>query len=210
MSWLSRLLLFFPSFHLLLIGTVFYRWTCTPSLSLFLLGIGTIYLFPLILFRIHHFFFPLQEGRSYLDDPHQYSPWWGGHQIQLIFCAFPFLESLLRLIPGLYSFWLRLWGSKIGKNVYWTPLVVIEDRNLMEVGHQVLFGHKVECYAHVVYQNRRGRFWLYTRKIRIGDFSFIGAGSRLGPGACVPEKAKLPILTDLRVNQTFKETFKDH
>ena len=62
-----------------------------------------------------------------------------GHQLQVLYSAFP----ALRLVPGLYSAWLRLWGSRVGRAVYWTPQVKITDRGLLKVGDGVVFGHRV-------------------------------------------------------------------
>ena len=63
---------------------------------------------------------PLHQRLSRLSD-RTYAPWWGMHQIQVLYIAIPQLEAVLRLVPGLYSQWLRLWGSKVGRRVYWTP-----------------------------------------------------------------------------------------
>src|SRR6266851_3058498 len=68
------------------------------------------------------------------------------------FClyALPLLELFLQLTPGAFSLWLRLWGSRIGRRVHWTPRVEIADRSMLAVGDDVVFGHKVECYAHAI------------------------------------------------------------
>src|SRR5262249_28318299 len=91
-----------------------------------------LYPLPAARFRVHDLLWPLVEGRSRLDAP-GYSPWWGGHQFQVMYTAFPALEAALRLVPGAYSAWLRLWGSRIGRRVHWTPRVEITDRSLLEV-----------------------------------------------------------------------------
>lgn len=150
-------------------------------------------------YRLHQRLWPLHQGLSRLDRP-VYSPWWGAHQIQLFYDAFPALEALLRLIPGAYSAWLRAWGSRIGRRVHWTPRVDITDRGLLEVGDDVIFGHLVGCYAHVV-DRRGGRLMLYSKPIRIGAGAFIGAGSRLGPGARIEPGSYLPALTDVGIRE---------
>ena len=143
---------------------------------------------------------PLAEGRSRIDAP-GYSPWWGGHQCQVMYTAFPALEAALRLVPGVYSAWLRLWGSRVGRGVYWTPLVEITDRALLEVGDGVVFGHRVACYAHLDQAARATGSSLYVRRIRIGDGALLGAGSRLGPGAHIDAGVALPLLTDVGVGR---------
>jgi hypothetical protein len=110
--------------------------------------LAVLYLVPVATYRLHGALWPLVEGASRIDAP-RYAPWWGGHQCQLMYSALPALEAALRLVPGLYSGWLRLWGSRVGRGVYWTPLVEITDRSLLEVGDGVVFGHRVACYAHL-------------------------------------------------------------
>ena len=93
--------------------------------------------------------------------------------MQLIFIALPALEAILRLIPGVYSAWLRLWGSHVGKHVYWTPLIEITDRDLLDIGDRVIFGHRAACYNHVV-KPKGEDLVLYTAKITIGSDVFVG------------------------------------
>jgi hypothetical protein len=159
-----------------------------------------LYLLPPFCFRLHQILAPLREGLHSLDTP-GYSPWWGSLQLQNIYNAMPALEAILRIIPGCYSAWLRLWGSKIGGGVVWTPQVEISDRSLLEIGDRVVFGHKVALFAHVVDKRPKRGFRLFLNRIRIGDDVFLGAGSRLGPGADIADGTRLPILTDVYVNE---------
>lgn len=159
------------------------------GLTLFIL-----YLLPLLSFRIHKWLFPKTEGISYLVGG-GYSPWWGGHQIQWVYIAFPVLERFLRLIPGLFSLWLRSWGSDIGRSVYWTPHLEITDRDLLEVGDQVIFGHRVGLYAHVI-KPKNDNLMLFVRRIRIGQGAFIGAAARMGPGVRVETGALVPTASE--------------
>lgn len=208
MTPLSRFLGLFPALHLLVLADAALGLLRAPgSGSLSFLAFA-LYLLPPLAYRLHERLRPLEQGVSFLDGE-GYSSWWGGHQIQSLYCAAPVLEALLRLVPGLYSFWLRLWGSSVGKGVYWTPRVEIADRGLMEIGDGVIFGHKVECFAHVI-KPKNGRLILYARRIIIGPGSFLGAGSRLGPGVVVEDGSVVPILTDLFPNRRVgKETSYD-
>lgn len=195
----SRIMNFFPLLHLLCIGMALLTLCYYHFLFSLLLLVFAIYLIPLLGMRIHHSFYPLHEGTSDLAAP-TYSAWWGTHQLQAVFNAFPAFETLLRLIPGCYSSWLRCWGSNIGKKVYWTPHVEITDRSLLEIGDQVIFGDKVICYSHVVMQ-KTPKLLLYVKTIKIGNHVFIGAGSRLGPGTHIADFSVIPLLTDLTINQ---------
>lgn len=199
MTWRARLFALFPALWLLLLGSVSYWIISTPRGLLVALLIVIVYLLPVFCFRLHQWLWPLHEGPSRIDTP-GYSPWWGGHQFQVMYNAFPALESALRLIPGLYSAWLRLWGSRVGRSVYWTPRVEIADRSLLDIGDEVIFGHLTACYAHLI-KPRHGGMILYVRRIRIGHRAFLGAGSRLGPGARIADGAVLDVLTDVGVGR---------
>lgn len=160
-----------------------------PSLVPVAALLAVLYLVPVVAFRLHQVIAPLRAGGSRLDG-RSYVPWWGGHQIQLVYIAVPQLEALLRMVPGLYSLWLRAWGSKIGRRVHWTPLVEVPDRSLLEVGDGVIFGHRAVLFGHVIRHGKHGLV-LYVRRVRIGDGVFVGAGSAIGPGAVIRPGARL-------------------
>ena len=190
----ARTLAFFPAAWMGVVAFAICVLALEPRVGAVLL-LTALYGVPVACFRLHNACWPLAEGRSRLDAP-GYSPWWGAHHFQVVYSAFPALEAALRLVPGLYSAWLRLWGSHIGRRVHWTPRVDISDRNLLEVGDDVVFGHLVACYAHLVTRRQDGVV-LYVRRIRIGDRVLIGAGCRLGPGARVASDTALPARTDI-------------
>lgn len=202
MTFFSRLMALFPFSVLLLTGLSCWAVLRMPAWWTLLLPFGIIYLYPVLAFRLVNLFKPLQEGNFNLSK-REYSPWWGSHQFQLIYYACPFLEAVLRLIPGVYSFWLRLWGAKLGKNIYWTPNVEISDRPLLEISTGVVVGHKVHFLSHVIIPYKNS-LRLYVKKIQVGTGCFLGAGSRLGPGVVVDDGVVLQVLTDGAINQHFK------
>lgn len=102
--------------------------------------------------------------------------WWACFQCQVLFMRFPALEEILRLVPGIYSLWLRAWGSCIGKLTYWAPQTVILDRGFLEIGDHVIFGAGVRLNPHVM-ENE-----LKLASIRIGDGAMIGGYSLLTGG----------------------------
>ncbi len=202
MTWGGKLVTLFPiltgALALAAVG-----WLArSPAPAPLLLLIFVIYLFPPLTFRLHNLCFPLRAGATRFSAA-RYSPWWASHQFQLIYIAFPALEAALRLIPGAYSAWLRLWGSQIGRGVYWTPRVEILDRSLMQVGNGVVFGHRVACVAHVIDSTTDGSQILLVRPVRIGHHALLGAGSSIGPGCQIAEGARLDALSVLRVNATY-------
>lgn len=204
----GRIVSFYSTFILNLCAAtvLWFGWRPSPIQPVILAVI--LYLVPPLTFRLHRIFFPLRKSLSNLSE-RKYSPWWGAHQIQVIYIAIPQLEATLRLVPGLYSAWLRLWGSRIGHNVYWTPNVEITDRHLLDIGDRVVCGHKCKFLGHAIKPKgpkgpRDQAMTLYTRTIKIGDDVFIGAGSRIGPGAVVADGIFLPVLTDVHINQVIE------
>lgn len=185
----GRLVSLFPMFYLLsVIGWTGYLLGHFSWGHFFTLP-AIVYLLPLALHRIHFFFFPFADGFWFLTEK-KYNPWWASHMFQFPFIACPWLESLLHFIPGLYSAWLRAWGSKIGKQVFWTPRVEIVDRGLIEVGNGAVFGHISAMCSHMV-ADIEGKPALVIKKIIIGEKVFVGADSQLGPGVVVAPRTKL-------------------
>jgi len=144
-------------------------------------AIGGIYLVPPMLVRLLLALRPLAAG-SYPFHAPEFLHWWASAQGQVLFCRFPFLEEILRLMPGLYSAWLRLWGARIGRLTYWAPEVRILDRSLLEIGDNVVFGIGVRLNPHVIADDASGTAQLHVGPIRVGDGCRIGAYSLLTAG----------------------------
>ncbi|CAN1209527.1 Acyl transferase [Tumidithrix helvetica PCC 7403] len=202
MTILSKVLLFFPSLVLLLAGASLIGIMPTSGILSVVCLLFSLYGFPLLVYRLHQAVYPVPEGISYLVGK-DYSPWWGSHQIQAIYIAIPILEAILRLIPGVFSAWLRLWGARVGRNVHWTPGLEIADRGLLEIGDRVVVGHQVGIYAHII-KPRKQNLLLFVKKVKIGNDVFLGAGSHLSPGVVIPDHTFLPMATNLYPNQRVK------
>ena len=170
--------------------------------SAFLL-VFIIYLLPPMILRILFRWAPLKPGVLTISG-RVFCPWLASHHIQAFYDALPYLESMLRVIPGFYSMWLRMWGSRIGYGVEWPVRMDVLDRDMMEIGNRVVFAREVELAAHVR-QKTEGGLRVLVRPVRIGSHAFIGAGVRMGPGAFVPSDAAVPALSVVDVNQTFGE-----
>ena len=207
MTILGRLISFYSTALLGLCAAVVLWFAWRPSVWPPLALVGLLYLAPPLSFRLHRRLFPFKRSLTNLSTP-EYAPWWGAHQIQLVYIAVPQLEALLRIVPGLYSAWLRLWGSRIGRQVHWTPNVEVTDRHLLDIGDRVVCGHKCKFLGHAIKPREAGgsALMLYSRTIKIGSDVFIGAGSRIGPGATVVDGLFLPVLTDVHINTTLRET----
>jgi len=203
MTFLSVILSFFPAI-IISLAVLSFLWVCfSPGIFSILTLLFSLYGLPLLVYRIHELFYPIKEGISYLGTK-EYSPWWGSHQIQVIYIAFPALETLLRLIPGAFSIWLRLWGAKVGKSVYWTPQLEISDRGLIEIGDRVIFGHGVGIYSHII-KPRKNDLMLYVKKVKIGTNVFLGAWNHVGPGVAVEDETYVPVATHLYPNKKFSK-----
>jgi hypothetical protein len=210
MTLRGRLISFYPALILSLVAADALWFGLSPSPLQPPLLLCVVYLLPPLSFRLHRLAFPFRHRLEDLSAK-RYSPWWGAHQIQLVYIAVPQLEALLRVVPGLYSAWLRLWGSKVGRNVYWTPNVEVTDRHLLDIGDNVVMGHKCKLLGHAIKPKpgpksgpKGGAVMLYTHTIKVGSNVFVGAGSRIGPGAVIPDGAYLPVLTDVHINQTYE------
>ncbi|MEH2170027.1 MAG: DapH/DapD/GlmU-related protein [Nostoc sp.] len=199
MTVISKIILFFPTFILLLTGAAIVYLAYLPNIFSILAVFLFIYGLPVLVYRLHEWVYPVREGISYLQGK-EYNPWWGSHQIQVIYIAIPALEALLRLIPGVFSCWLRLWGAKVGRDVYWTPGLEIADRSLLEIGDRVVIGHRVGIYSHII-KPRKQNLMLYVKKVKIGSNVFVGAGSNLAPGVVIGDGSYLPAASNLYPNQ---------
>jgi hypothetical protein len=140
-----------------------------------------LWLLPPLLCRSVFALAPLRDGCHALGS-RAFWAWWTSLKLQTLFLRLPFTEELLRLVPGLYSMWLRLWGAKVGRLTYWAPGLEITDRALLDVGHNVVFGGKARLGAHVLRRAPDGSLELLVGRISVGHRCMIGAQSAIGPG----------------------------
>ncbi|BDS06165.1 hypothetical protein NT6N_12050 [Oceaniferula spumae] len=148
-------------------------------------GAAMLYLAPALLARV------LKIGCT----GHTHSPigsrafffWWATMQCQMLFGRLPILEEMLRLVPGLYSLWLRLWGSQIGRLTFWAPGTVILDRGFLHLGDDVVLGAGVRFNPHVIRKNKAGEPELQLAPIRLGDRVSVGGYSLLTAGTVIPD-----------------------
>lgn len=178
---------------------VFAQW---PTIWSAMLVLFVIYFLPPIVQRIVFRWSAIKPGVANIDG-RTFSPWLASHNIQAIYDALPFLESLLRVFPGFYSMWIRMWGSRVGYGVEWPVRMDVLDRSLMDIGNRVVFSREVELAAHVRKKTDGGGSRVLVRSVRIGSYAFIGANARVGPGANVPSNANVPALAVVDVNESY-------
>jgi len=195
----KKTLPFFTLFvSILFVGTLILSYQ-KSSCALLAIALLIPYLVPLVLFRVICAIYPMKIGASFFGED-KFSPWISSYRIQQVYLMFPILERLLFIVPGLFNLWLRLWGSKIGKNVNFIPGVEVVDRGHITIGDNVFIGNKCYFSPHVV-QVRKGRFFLYYKGITIGDNCFLGAFSTFGPGTEIASGTSLPSGSYYTVNK---------
>ena len=151
-----------------------------------LFAIAWLFLLPPLMSR----FFLLILGRptrSTKVGSREFFAWWISVQWQNIFARFPALEEGLRMIPGVYSMWLRLWGARVGKCVYWTAGSKVLDRPFLKVGNFVIVGYGAKITSHLFHMKSNNSYFLFGEP-EIGDYAVLGGDCGVGPGAKIPSK----------------------
>jgi hypothetical protein len=167
-------------------------------------GVIVFYVFPPLAFRMVSLWFKPQAGRHSVSSA-DFLRWWLSAQWQVIFNRLPMLEELLRIVPGLYSAWLRLWGAKIGSLVYWSPGVAVLDRSFVCIGSRVVFGAGVRLNPHVIVPGKKREAQLWLAPVTLGDDALIGGYSLITAGCTVPAGVSLPAGKYVRPFSTWQD-----
>ncbi len=145
------------------------------------LAVICLYILPPLLCRLFLVIFRVSEGTHGLGS-RAFLGWWASFQCQVLFGRWPALEELLRLFPGLYSLWLRLWGARIGRLTYWSAGTLLTDRSFLTIGDDVVLAAGVRLNSHVLKKDERGEMQLLLGRITIGDRAVVGGYSLLTAG----------------------------
>jgi hypothetical protein len=121
--------------------------------------------------------------------------WWWAQQVQMPFNRLPFLEELLRLVPGLYQTWLLMWGGRVSLWCSIAPRAAITDRQLVYIGRGSVLGDGVLLSGHLVYRDPQWR--VTVAPVRIGRGALIGAKTIIAPGASVSDDEQVPVMQRL-------------
>lgn len=157
-------------------------WPWAEARWRFLAALAVLYLLPAIVARIIVKGFPIRARALKLGSA-DFFKWWALLNLQMIFCRLPILEEAMRIIPAVYSAWLRLWGSKIGRLVFWSPGTRILDRSFLDVGDDVLFGAGVQLIPHLMVRGGEGENEVLLAPVKVGARAVVGGYSLLGPGS---------------------------
>lgn len=164
------------------------------------LAIATVwlYLLPPLVARVCMAMFGSPTGRDLLQSARAYRVWWFLAQLQVVFNRVPALEEVLRIVPGLYPLWLRLWGARVSLKVYWGPGSLVTDRMLLEIGAGVVIGTRAVLSAHLACKDEAGAFRVTIAPVVIGDGALIGAYAGIGPGCRIDAGSEVPAAAFLR------------
>ena len=184
LSWKGRLLMlglnFIPFFHVAIIVVPL----VPPYANLpvrIAVALALLYLAPPVLARLVLGTAGSPQGRIAVGSK-AFFVWWFVFQLQIVFCRLTALEEVLRLVPGFYSQWLRLWGSRIGRLTYWSPGTLITDRSFLSIGDDVVLGAGVRLNPHVLAKGKNGELELLLATVRVGDRVQVGGYSLLTAG----------------------------
>jgi len=156
----------------------------------FALALVCLYLVPPLLTRGWLKLRGIQPGVQTVTEK-VFMTWWVTAQAQMIFNRLPFLEEVLRLVPGLYSLWMRLWGAQIGRLTFWGPNVRIVDRPLIIIGDDVVIGGGCQIGSHLLVRDESGAMRLQIAHVEIGAQALVGTYSMIGPGVVIEPQAEV-------------------
>jgi hypothetical protein len=156
-----------------------------------------IYLLPPLASRMMILALGRPEGRL-TQDMAAYRVWWVLTQWQILFNRLPWLEELLRLVPGLYALWIGLWGGRLSPFAYVGPGVLITDRYAIRVGRGAILGMECILAGHLVVRDEAGRWVVLAATPIVEAEAIVGGDARLGPGAVLRAGHMLP--TGRRIN----------
>lgn len=150
-----------------------------------------VYLLPPLASRLMIFAWGRPEGRL-TQDMVAYRVWWVLTQWQTTFNRLPWLEELLRLVPGLYALWIGLWGGSLSPFAYIGPGVLITDRYAIRVGRGAILGMKAILAGHLVLRDEAGRWVVLAAAPIVEPEAILGGEAKMGPGAVLRAGHMLP------------------
>ncbi len=187
---LEAIFVFYPPLQALLIATDLIRFVHDPDAGNGARLVFSVYfLSPLLWFFLRSVFGPSPEGAFRIGKKApEGSLWLLYYQLQSVYTSFSAFERVLRLVPGFYSAWLRLWGSSVGKKVNWTAECQIVDRGHLEIGDRAFFGNRCYLSAHAL-KKTKDRYFLYVKGIKVGADVMISYAAQVGPGVDIGARA---------------------
>ncbi|MEM9418744.1 MAG: hypothetical protein AAGA25_06745 [Planctomycetota bacterium] len=203
-----------PVVHVVLVGLCVWGGERVSWWLGVLSGFAALYLLPAVVVRLVLIVWPIEAGKYALDSQ-AFRTWWLTAQWQVLFNRLPFLEELLRIMPCVYSMWLRLWGARVSGMVFWSPGTVVLDRPFVSVGRGSVLGIGTRLHPHLILRVEgdektpgdstevaKLEFWLSP--VRIGEQSLVGGFSLLAPGVDVAPGSVTPAIHALPAFSTWE------
>lgn len=189
-SGFSLALNFLPLLHILS-GAILSLLTFDTTLARLGCAVVWLFLLPPVLGRLCIAAFGRPQGRL---SQHMtgYRVWWVLTQLQTPFNRLPWLEELLRLVPGLYAAWIALWGGRLSPFAYVGPGVIITDRYSVTVGRGAVLGFGSALAGHMALRDEQGRWLVVVATPIVEPEGIVGGGAGLGPGAVLRAGHMLP------------------
>ena len=163
-----------------------------------------LYLLPPLLCRITLFFTGRPTGQV-TTDSNTHTLWWWLFQLQLPFNRFPFIEELLRCVPGLYALWLNLWGGEVSLFAFWSPGVAVMERYHLKIEKGVILGSQAFLSGHLITKQTDGSTLLWVDKIQLDEGALVGARANIGPGCHIHKHQTVPFNAVLRSYTEIKD-----
>lgn len=185
----TLLMNFIPLLHILACAAC-WLWPVSMVCRLFLFGF-TLYLLPALVVRAVMAIGGRPQGLLHQDSG-GFKRWWFAFQCQTVFNRLPWLEELLRLVPGLYALWIRLWGGRVSPRCYIAPGATLLDRWAVEVQTGAVLGYGCLLVAHLGTRGVDGRGMLLVAAPCVQQDAIVGGLAKLGPGATLLAGQVLP------------------
>ena len=185
----TLLMNFIPLLHVVACAAC---WLLPVSMGcrLFLFGF-TLYLLPALVVRAVMAIGGRPQGLLHQDSG-GFKRWWFAFQCQTVFNRLPWLEELLRLVPGLYALWIHLWGGRVSPRCYIAPGATLLDRWAVEVQTGAVLGYGCLLVAHLGTRGVDGRGMLLVAAPCVQQDAIVGGLAKLGPGATLLAGQVLP------------------
>jgi hypothetical protein len=176
----------------LVAGASFIASQATSFGATILWTLAWLYLLPPLVCRLALIVLGAPCGRSLSQQDRAYKVWWFTYQWQVVFNRFPWLDEILRLVPGLYSLWLYMWGGRVSPLAYWAPGALVVDRPLVIVEAGAVIGAGAGLVGHVGVVAPDGTYRLDIGAPHVGRGAMMGARSGLSAGAALAAGQMLP------------------
>jgi hypothetical protein len=195
----------YPTFHMVQVFLLLGISIKTFNPLFFSMFIFAVYFQSPIIWRHMKEKYGQPSGASYFGKNAKHgNNWFVAYQLQQLYNSFAFFEKILKIIPGMFSLWLRFWGSNVGEKINWTPGSKIVDRTHLTIGSRVLIGN--ECYisAHII-KKSDNKYLLYIKQVEIGDDVVLALQVIVSPGVKIKNNAFLEAGSGVYPNGVIEE-----